>query len=219
MTLVRNKLGGTERRRKVTRISVLLVVAVLMVLTPGTVISLDGSEELPLFKAGPVPIKTGAEAAARSALDASGVPDSDLPDIEVIDIVSDSYIEEPKGNEQIIWNYLLDYGFSDAQAAGIMGNLMQEHRMQTSGDGLAQWTGGRRKALRSRANYTSVYVQLDFLMYELNGPYINVRNRLYSSTGIDQATMIFQNGYERPGIPAASKRLAYAHAIYNKYHV
>jgi hypothetical protein len=212
---------GAGFKRNLMRISMLLIVAILMVLTPGTVISLDGSEGLtfPLFKAGPEPIKTGVEAAAKAQVEATKLTDSALPDIEPVEIVPDSYLEEPSGNEQIIWNYLLDYGFSDAQAAGIMGNFMQEHRLQTSGNGLAQWMGSRFNKLKARGNYTSIYTQLGFLMDELNGPYIGVRNRLYNSVTVDQATLIFQNGYERPGIPAASKRLSFAHAIYNKYHV
>jgi hypothetical protein len=207
-------------QHKLVRIPVLLVVAVLLVLTPGTVISLDGSTApFPLFKAGPVPIKTGAEAAGKLASGETEIFADELPDFEIIDIIPDSYIDRPKGNEQIIWNYFLDYGFSDVQVAGIMGNLMQEHRLQTSGNGLAQWMGSRFSRLKARGDYTSVYTQLDFLMDELNGPYIGVRNRLYDCTNIEQATMVFQNGYERPGIPAASKRIAYAHAIYNKHHV
>jgi len=140
------------------------------------------------------------------------------PDVKKINIVPDSYIKDPKGNEQIIWNYLIDQGFSDEQAAGIMGNFWQEHHFRTDGDGLAQWMGGRKKNLYSRPDAHTVIGQLNFMMHELNGGYINVRNRIYNCTTVEQATLAFMRGYERPGIPATEKRLSYAHIIYNKYH-
>jgi len=57
-----------------------------------------------------------------------------------------------------------------------MGNLMQEHHFNTDGDGLAQWTGGRKANLLSRPEPYNIYTQLDFLMWELNGGYASTKN-------------------------------------------
>ncbi len=124
-------------------------------------------------------------------------------------------------NEGIAWNFLLDNGFSAEQAAGIMGNLMQEHRFQTSdtagGLGIAQWTGGRRNSLLSRENPYDIYTQLQFLMDELNTGYARAKNAILASTSIEDATRAFQNQFERCGICREDLRINYAYDIYRKY--
>lgn len=119
----------------------------------------------------------------------------------------------PSENQTITWNFLLANGFSRVQAAGIMGNLMQEHKFNTSGDGLAQWTGGRKAALMSRPNPYNIYTQLDFLMFELNGSYASVRDAIKSASTVEQAVVIFQNRFEKCGICAESSRIQFARNI------
>lgn len=124
-------------------------------------------------------------------------------------------------NEQITWDFLKSNGFSDTQAAGIMGNLMQEHRFQTSdtagGLGIAQWTGGRRNNLLARENPYDIYTQLQYLMDELNGGYSRAKNAILSSTSIEAATQAFQNQFERCGICREETRINYAYGIYDRY--
>ncbi|MBQ3271499.1 G5 domain-containing protein [Candidatus Saccharibacteria bacterium] len=124
-------------------------------------------------------------------------------------------------NEAITWDFLKSQGFSDIQVAGIMGNLMQEHRFQTSdtagGLGIAQWTGGRRNNLLSMANPYDIYTQLQYLMVELNGGYTAAKNSILSSTSIETATRAFQNQFERCGICREETRINYAYDIYNRY--
>lgn len=124
-------------------------------------------------------------------------------------------------NEAITWDFLKSQGFSDIQAAGIMGNLMQEHRFQTSdtagGLGIAQWTGGRRNNLLSMSNPYDIYTQLQYLMIELNGGYTAAKNTILSSTSIEAATRAFQNQFERCGICREETRINYAYDIYNRY--
>lgn len=124
-------------------------------------------------------------------------------------------------NETITWDFLKSQGFSDIQVAGIMGNLMQEHRFQTSdtagGLGIAQWTGGRRNNLLSMANPYDIYTQLQYLMVELNGGYTAAKNSILSSTSIEAATRAFQNQFERCGICREETRINYAYDIYNRY--
>lgn len=119
----------------------------------------------------------------------------------------------PSENETITWNYLIAQGFTREQTAGIMGNLKQEHGFNTTGDGLAQWTGGRLASLLAMPDPYNINTQLDFLMQELNGPYAKVRDALKASTTVDQATIVFQNQYERCGVCVESRRIQYAYDI------
>lgn len=119
----------------------------------------------------------------------------------------------PSQNESITWDYLLAQGFSRNQTAGIMGNLKQEHGFNTSGDGIAQWTGGRKAALMSRPDPYNIYTQLDFLMHELNGGYASVRDAIKASSTVEQAVTIFQDRFERCGVCAESRRVQFAYDI------
>jgi hypothetical protein len=94
-----------------------------------------------------------------------------------------------------------------------MGNLMQEHGFQTSGDGLAQWTGGRKAALMAMPNPYNIYTQLDYLMIELNGGYYRVRDAIKASTTLESATIIFQNQFERCGVCREESRINFARNI------
>ncbi len=121
----------------------------------------------------------------------------------------------PLENQQITWDYLIAQGFSPVQTAGIMGNLMQEHRFQTSGDGLAQWIGGRRAKLYSRPEPNNIYTQLDFMMEELNTGYAYVQNNIRASSSLEAVVEIFQNQFERcnPRYCMQNQRLNYARNI------
>lgn len=124
-------------------------------------------------------------------------------------------------NEQITWQFLTSNGFSAEQAAGIMGNLQQEHHFQTSdtagGLGIAQWTGGRRTNLLSRDNPYDIYTQLQFLLDELNTGYSRAKSAITSSSSIEESTRAFQNQFERCGICREELRINYAYDIYGKY--
>jgi uncharacterized protein YabE (DUF348 family) len=106
----------------------------------------------------------------------------------------------PSENENITWAFLTSHGFSRVQAAGIMGNLMQEHHFNTTGDGLAQWNGARRDNLYSRPYPNNIYTQLNFLIEELNGGYSGVRDAIKSvesSNDPKNVVIIFQNQFEK----------------------
>lgn len=123
----------------------------------------------------------------------------------------------PSENETITWNYLIEKGFSRIQTAGIMGNIMQEHRFSTTdadgGFGIIQWTGGRRQAIMAIPNSDNIYVQLDFLMSELNGGYYGVRDAIKSSDSLISVVQIFQNQFERCGLCREDLRIRYAQDI------
>jgi hypothetical protein len=123
----------------------------------------------------------------------------------------------PSENETITWNFLIVNGFSRYQTAGIMGNLMQEHGFNTSdaggGYGLVQWTGSRRAELMAQAHPENIYTQLNFLMHELNTNYSGVRDAIKASGTVDEATIIFQNQFERCGICIQDQRIQFAYNI------
>ncbi|MFZ1257870.1 MAG: phage tail tip lysozyme [Candidatus Saccharimonas sp.] len=119
----------------------------------------------------------------------------------------------PGENEIITWNFLIAQGFSREQTAGIMGNLMQEHKFNTSGDGLAQWTGGRKAALMALPDPYNIYTQLEFMMSELNGRYSGAKNAVLAATTVEAAMYAFQDRYEGCGMCRSDLRLTYAYNI------
>lgn len=137
--------------------------------------------------------------------------------VERIGVKYSGIATTPTENERITWDFLRAQGFSREQAAGIMGNLMQEHRFNTDGDGLAQWTGGRKARLMALDDPYSIYTQLDFMMSELNGSYLAAKNAILASITIEDATIAFQNIYERCGICVEDRRIGYAISIYERY--
>lgn len=115
-------------------------------------------------------------------------------------------------NEQAAWNFLIKK-YGREKTAGIMGNLMQEHKFNTSdvpsGLGIAQWLGNRRSNLIARGNYLDINVQLEFLHHELKG--YSIREDLVG------ATVDFQNKFERCGRCNQSQRIQYAQEILGRH--
>jgi hypothetical protein len=87
-------------------------------------------------------------------------------------------------NAMYAYRYYIDkYKLKPYQAAGIVGNLMQESTFNTGarnkGDGsdgsdsvgIGQWNGERARNLKAFGgdNYTNLDTQLDFVMHEMNG--------------------------------------------------
>lgn len=106
------------------------------------------------------------------------------------------------------------YGYSDAQASGIVGNLIQESSMNTGainrGDGsdgsnsigIAQWNGQRAKGLHSFAgergsDVSNLDTQLDYIHHELNSSESAAGNRLRNADNVFDATAAMI-GFERP---------------------
>lgn len=134
--------------------------------------------------------------------------------------VFDTANAAPVDNETIAWNFLIQK-YPRHQVAGIMGNLRQEHSFQTSdvsgGLGIAQWLGNRRDNLIARGNYTSIDVQLQFMIDELNTTERAAETSLRASGSIEEATIAFQNKYERCGACMQSQRIQYAHDINSRH--
>lgn len=110
--------------------------------------------------------------------------------------------------------YFRSRGLSQHAAAGIVGNLMAESRLNTSarnkGDGrdgrdsigIGQWNGDRARALHSFAQNagkaaTDFETQLAFVLHELDGSEKSAGQRLRSARTVEEATAAMI-GYERP---------------------
>jgi hypothetical protein len=65
----------------------------------------------------------------------------------------------------------------------------------------------------SRADPSSIYTQLDFLMYELNTGYSKVQTNIKASSSVDQALVVFQNQFEACGVCHQDARLQFAYNI------
>lgn len=138
-------------------------------------------------------------------------------------------------NPHAAFNFYKAKGLSDVQAAGIVGNLMQESSVSPTaveggggpGRGIAQWgVGGRFNvganslaayASRTGGSKWSLQTQLDFSWYELATVGGYGLSELRSATTLSQAVTIFQNKYELCGTCAQSKRLQYAQQILAQY--
>ena len=136
-----------------------------------------------------------------------------------------------------IWRYMKEeFGWSDEVCAGIMGNMMSECGGQTlkglsnwavdgsSGYGLIQWIGGRRRAIEKKyGSHPTIEEQLLFMrdeMYGTNG----VTNQLYkegwleaimNSDTPEKAAANFARYFERPASSNYTVRQNNARKAYN----
>lgn len=121
-------------------------------------------------------------------------------------------------------------GLDDNQAAGIVGNLIQESQINPKVEngngcyGIAQWCPyngpGRKGDLQQKANYDTLDVQLDFIKQELqNNPRLGLA-KLKQAKSYSEAADIFCDLYERPGKGEANKpkRRGHAKKILNALH-
>ncbi|MDY6045250.1 MAG: phage tail tip lysozyme [Peptoniphilus sp.] len=144
----------------------------------------------------------------------------------------------PKGadNEEKIWNYFKDLGYSDAATAGILGNLYQESRFDPSckqygggpGRGLAQWGGSRLAELRSFAksqgkSSTDLGVQLAFIDKEMReGKNVYWKRAKMSYAEFKKISdpvagvRAFERAFERAGSPKYGIRERKAKEIYGR---
>lgn len=134
---------------------------------------------------------------------------------------------------QLLSDLKRDFGLTDEQAAGVVGNLMHEsggfNSLQevnptvpgsAGGFGFAQWTGPRRKSFDSyvekqgldRNSYDANY---GFLKHELeNNRYErNQFNKVKKAGTAAEAARIVSENYLRPGIPHNASRVRYAEQV------
>lgn len=130
--------------------------------------------------------------------------------------------------EQEIIAGLVARGMSLPVAQGVVANMKAESNLQPGineispvvpgsrgGFGLNQWTGPRRVAYEQFAAergkpLDDLQTQLDFTMFELQGPERAAYAALQGVQDPLEAARIYSEQFLRPGIPNMDKRLAYA---------
>jgi hypothetical protein len=142
-------------------------------------------------------------------------------------------------NDQIAYDYFRGQGFTNFQAAGIVGNLDQESGIDPTisqqnggpGRGIAQWSAGGRWdtdpgdnlmafAAMEGASPTDLQTQLDFIMFELTMFPDYGLATLKASTNVTDATTDFELGFEGCAIASecdGPSRINYAMSILAAY--
>lgn len=130
-----------------------------------------------------------------------------------------------------IYNFLrTDLRLSRAQAAGVLGNFIQETASldpSQKGDGgnslgIAQWNGPRRRQLQAFAtengtSATDLGTQLKFFKRELETTERGAMRALLRTTTPEQAAVTFSRTFERPGNPMNGKRVANARSVFARF--
>ncbi|MGH3056487.1 MAG: phage tail tip lysozyme, partial [Gaiellaceae bacterium] len=145
------------------------------------------------------------------------------------------------GNDNIekAYNFLVSQGLQNFQAAGIVGNLMQESGVNPKsnqgggpGKGIAQWSeGGRWNVLvgwvavgdhfpdGKPRDPLSLEGQLAFMLHEMKdvAPWNETMPALKGTTTVEQATQVFEDKFEKAGTPNMPNRIKYARQVLDKY--
>lgn len=137
-------------------------------------------------------------------------------------------------NVRTAFNYFVSKGLTKVQAAGVVGNLMQESNVIPTavqpggpGRGIAQWSvGGRFNtgsinltsfAAARGANKWALSTQLDFIWHELTTVKAYGLADLRAATTTSAAVYAFQKKYEICGQCEQGKRVTYANQVLAQY--
>ena len=135
----------------------------------------------------------------------------------------------------IVARKLKQQGYTNAQIAGVLGNMYQESGFNPrvneggivgkplgrGGYGLPQWTGDRQTNLINFAKTKKLDpgdagLQADFLLYELQGPEKRAAESLRKAQSPEQAALVFRRDFERAGIPKDENRMRAARDVLPK---
>lgn len=120
---------------------------------------------------------------------------------------------EKRDNVMKVMNRLMAEGLTKEQAAGVVGNLLEEsglrfwaHNKEGGGQGaqgIAQWRGSRidefRKRYGKEVTDSSLEEQTDYLIWELNNKFKKVFDKIKNSSGTKEAAEIMLKEFEKPG--------------------
>ena len=123
--------------------------------------------------------------------------------------------------------------FTHDQAAGLVGNFMQESgegldptafNEREGAIGIAQWRLGRRENLKAFAaqrgtTETDFHVQLEFVMHELNGREARAKAQIKACTTLEQAALAVRKHYERAQPDHDSNRIAFAKKVVDRFQI
>lgn len=126
----------------------------------------------------------------------------------------------------LIRNLIKDFGLRDFQAAGVVGNTGRESCGFTElreigaapgrgGYGWQQWTGPRATLFLNwcaaqKLDWHSDAANYGYLRHELSTSYAYVIAHLRETETLEQATEVFEQFYERAGVPAIADRINWA---------
>lgn len=129
-------------------------------------------------------------------------------------------------NRKYVWDELKKDGYTDAQAAGILGSLMQESQVNpdavnptSRAVGIAQWLGPRKKEFAKQYGHeiesSNLKEQTEFMLWELKNTEKSAGDKLRGTTNQADAARIHMENYERPGKAEGNlaNRQGYANAI------
>lgn len=134
-----------------------------------------------------------------------------------------------KGTAKIVWDYFKSKGLSNEAVAGMMGNFERECHFDTGGvesngegHGLAQWSFSRKTDILNYASsqgkpWTDLNLQLDFVWHELNSTENASLVALQNAKTVEEATVMFDNLYERSGVKVLDERTYYANYWYEQF--
>lgn len=140
--------------------------------------------------------------------------------------------QEGESNAMYAMRYLIGNGFNKEQAAGIVGNLMQESGGGTfdlglnatdgTAQGIAQWQGSRLENLRNfqRDRFNgedTLDSQLAFLVYEMQDSEKGAYNQIKGTNNARDAAYVTDKYYERSAGTERGKRMDYAQEAYNAF--
>jgi hypothetical protein len=176
------------------------------------------------------PATAAAATASGSSSDSSGTCCGTSPTVPVTGGTPTSLIGD--NNVQKSFNYFIQAGFTPAQSAGIVGNLMQESGGGTTVDpsqtyGIAGFLVAE-KSMSAMSKWvtnqgedpSSLKGQLDFLLWFITKSDSSIGNQIKADKTVEQATIDFQNEFEKCGSPAddqcaQDKRVKYANDVLN----
>ena len=147
---------------------------------------------------------------------------------------SEAELSSPK---QTAYNFFRSKGLTPAEAAGIIGNLMQESSVNPNaiqygggpGRGIAQWSVGGRWDSDYHDNMAwyaadhglsrwALTAQLDFVWYELTTfSGYGLGELKAAGSNVTDATIAFQDRFEGCGECEQSTRIAYAEQVLSEY--
>ena len=136
---------------------------------------------------------------------------------------------------QAAFSYFVGQGLSQAQSAGIVGNLIQESNVDPMavqydggpGRGIAQWSVGDRwdttdgdnvvqYAAQNGESPWDLDTQLGFIWYELTNLGYGYSD-LLAAGDVDSATIVFEDEYEICGDCQQAQRIQYAEQVLAEY--
>jgi hypothetical protein len=128
---------------------------------------------------------------------------------------------------QTATSFFTSRGYTPAQAAGIVGNLVTESKLKPNGPsgdggkayGIAQWHPDRqakfKEVMKKDIRGSSLEDQLKFIDWELKNTESAAGTALANTTTAAQAASVFDKKYERSSGAAIGERIANANAIYS----